>query len=89
MSIHSVSPRSNFRLNYLNWLENYLLEEKVQNLGISLAVWQAFLPYRLSYIYSFFDSCKYLIKQILRILIKWQPQSGNLVKSKINSGKQR
>jgi glycosyltransferase involved in cell wall biosynthesis len=86
---YSVSPRSNSRLNYLNWLQNYLLEEKVQNLGISLAVWQAFLPYRLSYIYSFFDSCKYLIKQILRILIKWQPQSVNLVKSKINSGKQR
>jgi glycosyltransferase involved in cell wall biosynthesis len=62
---YSVSPRSASRLNYLNWLQNYFSQQEVKDIGVSLALWQAFLPYKLSIIYILLDNFKFLIKQII------------------------
>jgi glycosyltransferase involved in cell wall biosynthesis len=62
---YSISPRSISRLNYLNWLQNYLSQEKVKKFQILFALWQAFLPYKLSVIYAFGDKCKHLLKHII------------------------
>jgi glycosyltransferase involved in cell wall biosynthesis len=62
---YSLSPRSISRLNYLNWLRSYLSKQEVKNFQVLFALWQAFIPYKLSVIYTFVDSCKNLVKYII------------------------
>jgi glycosyltransferase involved in cell wall biosynthesis len=62
---YSLSPRSISRLNYLNWLRDYLSKREVKSFQVLFALWQAFLPYRLSMIYTFGDSCKNLVKYMI------------------------